>query len=529
MLHICTRGDARRAVPSLVLGLTLLAAIITAARSQPEPFITRSHDTLRLGDRPFFFLGANAYYLLEQAARGDTHTVINLFQTARRLNMTVVRTWAFYDSSDSLNPAVIQYRPGRFNEHALRSLDYVLLQARRHNIRLLLPLVNSWDDYGGMNQYVRWRLETLPSTSFEAPRYQAHDLERTISGDQGRSYRYAISTAMGHDDFYADFLIRQWFKGYIAAVLERRNVFTGIAYRDDPFVFGWEVANEPRSSDRSGNLVRTWIAEISAYIKSVDPNHLVGTGEEGFDISPAGYTLATYNNQQWLFDGSAGITFSGNSVIPTIDFGSCHLYPEVWHLSNSAGGVWIRDHIRVARGAGKPLVVGEFGVREYQTATYESWLTTALYDNAAGAMVWQILEGPRTDREGYGFRCSELEQLCLRLGEAGEQFIAKSNSGTLPRPQTFRLLQNYPNPFNGLTTIAYSLSADVFVNLSIWTALGEHVATVVEGYQSAGERKELFDGRMCASGAYFCRLTVEQVPGAGRASFRQTRKLLLLR
>jgi hypothetical protein len=268
---------------------------------------------------------------------------------------------------------------------------------------------------------------------------------------------------------------------------------------------------------------------MSAYIKSVDPNHLVGTGEEGFDISPAGYSIAMYNNQRWLFDGTAGVAFSGNCVIPTIDFASCHLYPEVWYLSNSAGGVWIRDHIRAAQGAGKPLVVGEFGVREHQTATYESWLTTALYDNAAGALVWQVLEGPRTDREGYGFRCSEQEQLCSRLREAGGQFIAKSNGELPPRPQTFRLLQNYPNPFNSLTTISYSLSADVFVNLSIWSALGEHVATVVDGYQSAGERKEVFDGHLLASGAYFCRLTVEHVPGADRASFRQTRKLLLLR
>lgn len=58
--------------------------------------------------------------------------------------MTVVRTWAFFDSNDSLNPAVIQLSPGAFNERALCALDFVLWQARQSGIRLILPLVNNW-------------------------------------------------------------------------------------------------------------------------------------------------------------------------------------------------------------------------------------------------------------------------------------------------------------------------------------------------------------------------------------------------
>ncbi|MBI4535665.1 MAG: hypothetical protein HY708_05255, partial [Ignavibacteriae bacterium] len=126
---------------------------------QPQQFVVRSGDTLKIGDRPFYFLGTNAYYLLEEAARGDTATVRALFATAKNLGMTVARTWGFFDSPDSLNPAVIQFRPGAFNERALRALDFVIHEAAINNIRLLIPLVNSWDDYGGMNQYARWRAD----------------------------------------------------------------------------------------------------------------------------------------------------------------------------------------------------------------------------------------------------------------------------------------------------------------------------------------------------------------------------------
>ncbi len=504
-----------------------LHTIAAASSAQPETFVTRDRDTLRLGSHPFFFLGTNAYYLLEQAARGDTQTVKDLFRTAAGLNMTVVRTWGFFDAPDSLNPAVIQYRPGAYNERALQALDFVLLQARIHNIRLLIPLVNNWDDYGGMNQYVRWRSEVGFPSEQRASRYSTEDLTVLIHGSGGRSYRYALNEHFGHDDFYSDSIIGYWYQSYLRMLVNRLNTLTGIRYRDDPHVFGWELANEPRSSDRTGALVRRWVERTASFLKSVDPNHLVGTGEEGFDVRPSDYSTAFYNNQSWLFDGTAGVAFRENIVTATIDFGSCHLYPESWNLPYSAGTTWIRDHVRVARSAGKPLVLGEFGARTQRAAVYESWLNTTLYDGASGAVVWQILEGPRTDREGYGFRCPQEESTCEHLHRAGERFVAKSSGVMQPPPLQMALWQNYPNPFNGVTIIPYILPVETDVNISVFTTTGEHVVTVVDAVQGPGERKELLDGLMLASGAYFYQLKAA-IPGTGIA-YRRTRKLILLR
>jgi len=513
-----------------VLGLAVFFFFAVPCFSfQAAEFVTRSRDTLKLRDRPFYFVGANAYYLLEQTARGDSHTVRDLFRTASRLGMTVIRTWGFNDSADSLNPAVIQYRPGAFNERALQALDYVLLQARLHGMRLLIPLVNNWDEYGGMNQYVRWRIAAGTAGAPSSSRYSSSDLQRTVEGGAGRSYRYALSTQFGHDDFYTDPIIKGWFTSYIATLLLRVNVYTGVAYNADPFVFGWELANEPRSSDRSGETVRRWVEEMSAYIKSLDPNHLVGTGEEGFDVSPAGYSTSSYNNQHWLFNGTAGVAFKAHCVMPSIDFGSCHLYPEAWNLSKNAGGVWIRDHAALARAVGKPMILGEFGVREHQAASYESWLTTALYDGAAGALVWQLLEGTRTDRQGYGFRCSDDALVCRRLREAAEQFAQKSLSGSLPLPSTAHLQNIYPHPFNDVATISYALPFEAFVHLAVFDALGRHVTTLVAARQAAGERKELFDATRTASGVYFARLIIGNAPAAAEKLYRETRRIMVIR
>lgn len=59
------------------------------------------------------------------------------------------------------------------------------------------------------------------------------------------------------------------------------NTVTGVAYRDDPTIFAWELINEPRvSSDGSGDTLQAWIEEMSAGIKAVDPHHMVTTGVE---------------------------------------------------------------------------------------------------------------------------------------------------------------------------------------------------------------------------------------------------------
>lgn len=534
--RICTSGSSsppRGVLPfSLRVCCVLLVGLLARAvsSSQPAAFVTHSNDTLLLNGRAFYFLGANAYYLMEEAAKRDTQTVKALFQTARAMKMTVVRTWGFNDWPDSFYAAVIQYRPGVFNERALRALDYVIYQARLHDIRLLIPLVNNWDDYGGMNQYVRWRAESDSSdTPLAQQRYTPADRMRLIEGGYGRSYRFAINAQFGHDDFYSDPIIRGWFRNYIATILNRLNTITNIRYKDDPYIFGWELANEPRSSDRTAQRVYHWSVEMSSYIKSLDQNHLVGTGEEGFDISPAAYSMSSYNNQHWLFDGSNGVSFTGNNVIQTIDFASCHVYPESWNLSTAAGNVWMEDHRRLAKTAGKPLIVGEFGVRNQKVATYDSWLTTALWDDIAGSMVWQILEGSRGDLQGVGFRCSEEPVLCSHLGEFGEKFMAKSRTGSPARPERVTLQQNYPNPFNGLTTIIYTLPTDAFVELSVYNAIGRQVATVVKGMQAAGERRALLDAASLASGVYFYRLQVGNGQGFGARSFSQTRKLVIIR
>jgi hypothetical protein len=69
-------------------------------------------------------------------------------------------------------------------------------------------------------------------------------------------------------------------------------------------------------------------------------------------------------------------------------------------------------------------------------------------------------------------------------------------------PTQFSLEQNYPNPFNPSTEIMFALPTDQFVTLTVTNSLGQEVARLVNGIQSAGYHTVQFDGSQLSSGAY---------------------------
>ncbi len=109
--------------------------------------------------------------------------------------------------------------------------------------------------------------------------------------------------------------------------------------------------------------------------------------------------------------------------------------------------------------------------------------------------------------------------------------VVEVNIGT---PVKFELSQNYPNPFNPTTTISYSIpsviarspamagtQSIVNVALTVYNALGQKVATLVNKEQAPGNYTVQFDATDLASGVYFYTLH------AGK--FVATKKMILMK
>lgn len=88
-------------------------------------------------------------------------------------------------------------------------------------------------------------------------------------------------------------------------------------------------------------------------------------------------------------------------------------------------------------------------------------------------------------------------------------------------PTSYYLYQNYPNPFNSATNISYTLPEQSHVILKIYDVLGRDVATLVDEWQTAGNKIQKINGDNLASGVYYYKLVAK--------NFISIKKMLLIK
>ena len=104
----------------------------------------------------------------------------------------------------------------------------------------------------------------------------------------------------------------------------------------------------------------------------------------------------------------------------------------------------------------------------------------------AGTVVYRLKQ---VDRNGAFEYSKELNAAVSRTGQ-----------------EASKLLGNYPNPFNPQTMIKFQLFQAGTVSVKIFNALGQEVATLVNGEMQQGEYEVPFNGANLASGMYLTEL-----------------------
>lgn len=348
---------------------------LTWAASVPKGFVSVKGSQFQLNGRPFNFVGANSYWL---PLLTEKKAVDQTFKQMRAAGVKVLRTWGFNgingtELAGALESDLTYYQlwngpEWELNEgpNGLQRMDYVLEAAAKHDIKVILTFTNNWSAYGGLEFYVQW------------------------IGGAGAT----------HDTFYTDPRIVASYQRYVKTLVNR--------YKDSPAIFAWELANEARcrgdlptsSACPKSGMLTEWYHEQSAFIRSLDKNHMITTGGEGhfFWKDPEDPTLLNDYN----YNGEAGEDFDADLALPNIDFGVYHIYPQYWYAprdypsSNFSladwGVQWIKQHAEAAKKANKPVVLEEFGYfgLNNKTQVFPRWVGAALQTKQNGVMPWQF-------------------------------------------------------------------------------------------------------------------------------------------
>lgn len=363
---------------ALLGSAAVLFSCCRPGRNQPAGnFVRQRGSRFVVNGRLFRFVGANVSVMYRDE---DRERMAETLKQAAESGIKVVRVWAFGEGGpNDVKPVAdfadwprnhsFRLTPQQWNEEEFVHLDKVIAEASKNNLYVQLCLTNWWRDTGGVTQYLRWA---------------------GINDAADDKFPFGINNERAIL-FYTNPETRRMYREHLEKLATRRNTVTGLFYRDDPTIFGWELMNEAQVITGRWTERRAWIAEMSAYLKSLDPNHLIAPGDWGY--------RSAAERREWLADHN----------MPTIDYCDVHNYPRDDHDSFVDSPTDLKEFIEnraaAAFSIGKPLVFGEFGMGldghngSSQIEWFKAFLDGNLRAGSAGAMFWVVTPDPR---RGYG-------------------------------------------------------------------------------------------------------------------------------
>ncbi len=325
----------------------LLVALFAATSCFAQPGFVKVNGThFTIDGKPYKYIGANYWYgglLATNGATGKKRLKTEL-DFLKKNGVTNLRVMVGAEGITDYkyrtpNEKSLQPEAGKYDEHIMKGLDYLLNELAKRKMKAVLHFTNTWEWSGGLGQYLKWNgfgESPLPKN----PGYTWDNFQKFIS------QFYTCQPCMDEVD------------NYIKYVLNRTNSLNGKKYTADNSIMAWEIINEPRPMDQStARAFEDWMKHVSALVKSIDKNHLLTTGSEG--------DIASFNDLS---------IYENIHADKNIDYLTIHIWPKNWGwFSDTAinasynkilanAETYAERHLELAKKIDKPLVIEEFGL-----------------------------------------------------------------------------------------------------------------------------------------------------------------------
>jgi mannan endo-1,4-beta-mannosidase len=320
----------------------LLLMVVSITSSFSQDFVMRKGSHFEIAGKPYYYIGTNFWYgaiIASKGEGGDRKRLAKELDFLKSKGIDNLRIMVGGDGPNGVPTRIeptLQVQPGVYNDTIFDGLDFLLKEMSKRKMYAVLFLNNSWEWSGGYSQYLNWA------------GYGPFPL---LSIDGWNLFSKYVAQ-------YAECQpCHEMFKKHIQNVITRTNRYTGKKYIDDPAIMAWQIGNEPRVFKKEAKpAFISWLKDASAYIKSIDPNHLLSIGSEGEMGSEGDIAL-----------------WETIHTDPNIDYTTIHIWPDNWSWINkkslgktlpkaiSLTNDYLQRHLEITRKIGKPLVVEEFG------------------------------------------------------------------------------------------------------------------------------------------------------------------------
>eukprot|EP01025_Chloroclados_australasicus_P060297 TRINITY_DN7725_c0_g1_i4.p1 TRINITY_DN7725_c0_g1~~TRINITY_DN7725_c0_g1_i4.p1 ORF type:complete len:577 (+),score=44.64 TRINITY_DN7725_c0_g1_i4:148-1878(+) len=470
--------QTKTAMTALLL-VTLSMWKLASANLNAKGFIrTKGTKFVDANCEQFVVNGWNSWELIEGILGRVSYTDYSVFEGQDPLQWMLdkatnvgMNTFRIFGHGHDKNIMTLQYSPGNYDQNVLYGLDVLLDEAAKRNLRVILSFADNWKDTDSKQNYQEW------------------------SGLSGYT-----------DAFWYDEGIQSNYKNHINFMVTRSNSVNGRVYRDDPTILAWNLINEPRSESSDCNpecqqMIQSWIEEMSMFLKSIDPNHMVTIGEEGFygwysgkeHVNP---DARVGKSHTWAM--KSGQSFVPNHSGTAIDFAATHIWVDDWGVTNDPLGYfgwWIDEHANDARALNKPLLIEEFGKKvdndynlqndrdPYYALAYSKVISSLDADDVIQGVMWWEWENDES---------SPLEQYHVKTFHSTWTDQIAPNSATMLQRQYFKPL--VPNCVPGGVTSFDAVFLDQDSDEFVYYIYRENLLAINEGKTMVVDGSEFVEG-----------------------------------